>query len=107
MNEHPGQTLIADENYFGRAFENDLTERDLVLLRPARKGEARRAGQQLLKPLRQVVESVNWTLEGQLDRERHSRSTPAGIIARGTGHHPGTHCRERAPRKNARQSNGH
>jgi hypothetical protein len=57
--EHPGQTLIGDKNYFGRAFENDLTERDLVLLRPVRKGEARRAGQYLLRPLRQVIESVN------------------------------------------------
>ena len=43
---HPGQTLIGDKNYFGRSFEKDLTERELVLLRPARKGEAaaRRAG---------------------------------------------------------------
>ena len=82
VNEHPGQTLIGDKNYFGRAFENDLTERDLVLLRPVRKGEARRAGQQLLKPLRQVIESVNWTLKGQLDLERHGGRTPEGIIAR-------------------------
>jgi hypothetical protein len=63
-NDHPGQTLIGDKNYFGRGFENDLTERDLVLLRPVRRGEARRAGQHLLKPLRQVIESVNWTLKG-------------------------------------------
>src|SRR5271155_1936558 len=47
---HPGQTIIGDKNYFGRAFEADLTERELVLLRPVRKGEARRAGQHLLKP---------------------------------------------------------
>jgi len=80
--EHPGQTLIGDKNYFGRAFENDLTERDLVLLRPVRKGEARRAGQYLLRPLRQVIESVNWTFKGQLDLERHGGRTPGGIIAR-------------------------
>ena len=42
---HRGQTLIGDKNYFGRHFETDLTERELVLLRPVRKGEARRAGQ--------------------------------------------------------------
>ncbi len=82
VNAHLGQTLIGDKNYFGRAFENDLTERDLVLLRPARKGEARRAGQHLFKPLRQVVESVNWTFKGQLDLERHGGRTPEGIIAR-------------------------
>ena len=69
VDAHPGQTVIGDKNYFGRAFEDELTERDLVLLRPVRKGEAKRAGQQFFRPLRQVVESVNWTLKGQLDLE--------------------------------------
>lgn len=76
VNARPGQALIGDKNYFGRAFESDLTERDLVLLRPVRKGEAKRSGQHLLKPLRQVIESVNWTLKGQLDLERHGGRTP-------------------------------
>jgi hypothetical protein len=79
---HPGQTLIGDKNYFGRAFEADLTEREIDLLRPVRKGEAKRAGQNLLKPLRQVIESVNWTFKGQLDLERHGGKTPGGILAR-------------------------
>jgi len=82
VNAHPGQTLIGDKNYFGRAFEDDLTERELMLLRPVRKGEARRAGQNLFKPLRQVIESVNWTLKGQLDLEQHGGRTPGGIIVR-------------------------
>src|SRR6266496_5693311 len=34
---HPRQTIIGDKNYFGRDFEHDLTDRELVLLRPARK----------------------------------------------------------------------
>ena len=79
---HRGQTVIGDKNYFGRDFEADLTGRDLVLLRPVRKGEAKRAGQNLLKPLRQVIESVNWTLKGQLDLEGHGGRTPEGILAR-------------------------
>ena len=79
---HPGQTVIGDKNYFGRHFEADLTERNLALLRPARKGEARRAGQNLFRPLRLVIESVNWTFKGQLDLERHGGRTPEGIIAR-------------------------
>ena len=79
---HPGQVIIGDKNYFGRAFEAELAERELTLLRPVRKGEARRAGQNLFKPLRQVVESVNWTFKGQLDLERHGGKTPEGIIAR-------------------------
>lgn len=82
VNDHLGQTVIGDKNYFGRHFEADLTERELALLRPARKGEARRAGQNLFKPLRQVIESVNWTFKGQLDLERHGGRTPEGIIAR-------------------------
>jgi hypothetical protein len=82
VDDHPGQTVIGDKNYFGRHFETDLTERELVLLRPVRKGEARRGGQCLLKPLRQVIESVNWTFKGQLDLERHGGRTPEGIIAR-------------------------
>ena len=79
---HPGQVIIGDKNYFGRAFEAELTERELTLLRPVRKGEARRAGQNLFKPLRQVIESVNWTFKGQLDLERHGGRTPEGIITR-------------------------
>jgi len=82
VNDHPGQTVIGDKNYFGRDFEAALTGRDLALLRPARKGEARRSGQYLFKPLRQVIESINWTLKGQLDLERHGGRTPEGIIAR-------------------------
>jgi hypothetical protein len=82
VDARPGQTVIGDKNYFGRDFEAGLTGRDLALLRPVRKGEAERAGQQLLKPLRQVIESVNWTLKGQLDLEQHGGRTPEGILAR-------------------------
>jgi len=82
VNGHPGQTVIGDKNYFGKDFEKELTERELVLLRPARKGEAVRAGQHLFKPLRQVIESVNWTFKGQLDLERHGGRTDEGILVR-------------------------
>ncbi|MDX3354277.1 IS982 family transposase [Streptomyces sp. ME01-24h] len=79
---HLQQTIIGDKNYYGREFENDLTERDLKLLRPARKGEPERAGAHLFKPLRQVIESINQTLKGQLDLERHGGKTPAGVTVR-------------------------
>lgn len=78
----PCQTIIGDKNYYGRGFEHELAERDLVLLRPARKGEAERAGAHLFKPLRQTIESINQTFKGQLDLERHGGRTPAGVIAR-------------------------
>ncbi len=79
---HPRHTIIGDTNYFGRAFEHDLTERDLRLLRPARAGEPERAGAQLFTPLRQVIESINQTFTGQRDLERHGGRTPAGVAVR-------------------------
>jgi hypothetical protein len=79
---HHGQTIIGDKNYYGREFEHDLTERHLKLLRPARKGEPERAGAHLFKPLRQTIESINQTLKGQLDLERHGGRSPAGVTVR-------------------------
>jgi hypothetical protein len=78
----PGQTLIGDKNYFGRDFEKSVAGSGLALLRPVRKGEALRAGQQFLKPLRQVIESVNQTLKAQLDLEGHGGRTGEGITVR-------------------------
>jgi hypothetical protein len=77
-----GQTLIGDKNYFGAAFERQLQELEIQLLRPARKGEAERAGAQLFKPLRQIIVSVNETFKGQLDLERHRARTPGGVMVR-------------------------
>ncbi|MEU7854523.1 transposase [Nonomuraea sp. NPDC049141] len=79
---HPQQTIIADRQYYGRSFERDLTERELRLLRPARRGEPERPGAQLLKPRRQSIESINQTFKGQLDLERHGGRTQAGVIIR-------------------------
>ena len=78
----PGQTLIADKNYYGRDFEATLAQTGLHLLRPARKGEPERAGARFFKPLRQVIESINDTFKGQLDLEAHGGHTPAGVIVR-------------------------
>lgn len=74
--------LIRRVTRTGREFEQQLAELDIRLLRPARKGEAERAGSQLFKPLRQVVESINETFKGQLDLERHRGRTPAGVAVR-------------------------
>ena len=82
VNGRPGQTLIGDKNYFGRDFEREIADSDLALLRPVRKGEAPKAGKQLFKPLRQVVESVNQTLKAQLDLEGHGGRTEEGILTR-------------------------
>jgi hypothetical protein len=76
------QTLIADKNYFGAQFEAALPELGISLLRPARKGEPERAGTRFFKPLRQVIESINDTLKGQLDLEAHGGRTLTGVLAR-------------------------
>jgi hypothetical protein len=75
-----GQIMIGDKNYYGRDFEKALREAGLVLLRPARKGGPEPVGRQYFKPLRQVIESVNQTLKGQLDLERHGGRTPEGVM---------------------------
>jgi hypothetical protein len=79
----PGrQIVIADKAYYGRVFEAGLDEAGIDLLRKARKGEKPRPGAEFFKPLRQVIESVNATLKGQLDLERHQGRTPQGVCAR-------------------------
>jgi hypothetical protein len=78
----PGQTLIADRQYYGTGFEAALAGQQLHLLRPARKGEHERPGAHLFKPLRQTIESINQTFKGQLDLERHGGHTPAGVMVR-------------------------
>ena len=74
--------LIGDKNYYGAGFETDLAQRGITLLRPTRHGEPPRPGGQFFKPLRQIIESVNDTLKGQLDLERHGARTIAGVCTR-------------------------
>ena len=77
-----GQTIIADRGYYGRDFEAGLAAAEITLLRPARKGEKPRRGQHLLKPLRQVIESINATLKTHLNLEAHGGRTIAGVTVR-------------------------
>ena len=45
-------------------------------------GESPRPGAQLLKPFLQIIESINQTLKGQLDCERHGGRILAGVATR-------------------------
>lgn len=77
-----GQTLIADKGYASAEFETFLNHHAITLLRPAYKNRPPRPGARLLKSFRQIIESVNDTLKGQLDLERHGGRTHAGVATR-------------------------
>ena len=77
-----GQTILADKGYASREFETFLNDRGVNLLRPALKRDKPRTGVRLLKPFRQIIESVNDTLKGQLDLERHGGRTAGGVTVR-------------------------
>lgn len=52
------------------------------LLRPSYRNRTPRPGEQLLKPVRQLIESVSDTLKGQLDLELHGGRSIDGVTAR-------------------------
>ncbi|MFF4448737.1 IS982 family transposase [Streptomyces sp. NPDC001502] len=79
---HPGQTVIGDKGYVSRHLDAFMAEHGLTLLRPSYRNRKPRPGEHLLKPIRQLTESVNDTLKGQPDLERHGARTPAGVLAR-------------------------
>ncbi len=80
--DRPGQTIIADKGYTSREFETFLNERGARLLLPAYRNRPARPGEHLLKAFRQLIESINDTLKGQLDLERHGGRTAAGVTTR-------------------------
>lgn len=77
-----GQVILADKGYRSAELETFLAEHGATLIRPQLAGEAPRPGARFLKPLRQIIESVNDTLKGQLDLEGHGGRTPQGVVAR-------------------------
>lgn len=73
--------MIADKAYYGHDFEIRLDHADIDLLDPPAK-EKPQASARFLKPLRQVIESVNDTFKGQLDLELPGGRTRAGVCVR-------------------------
>lgn len=78
----PGQVIIADKGYISAELDRWLAERGIRLLRPSYRNRAPRPDEHLLKPVRQLIESVNQTLKGQLDLERHGGRSIEGVGAR-------------------------
>jgi len=82
VRERPGLLLISDKGFASKPFEQSLSAQGITLLRPSRKDETTRAGEPLLKKVRQLIESVNDTLKGQLDLEQHGGRTFEGVAVR-------------------------
>jgi hypothetical protein len=80
--ERPGLLLIGDKGFASKAFERSLSAQGITLLRPSRKKEVLRPGEPMLKKVRQLIESVNDTLKGQLDLEQHDGRTFEGVAVR-------------------------
>jgi hypothetical protein len=78
----PGQLIIADKGYISAELDQWLAERGIRLLRPSYRNRSPRPDEHLLKPVRQLIESVNDTLKGQLDLELHGGRSIEGVGAR-------------------------
>jgi len=76
--------LITDKGFASKPFEKDLAEQGIELLRPSLKREKKRYGEPMLKKVRQLIESVNDTLKGQLGLEQHGGRTFEGAAVRVT-----------------------
>ncbi|HKS48889.1 MAG TPA: transposase [Amycolatopsis sp.] len=82
IKDRAGLLLISDKGFAAKTFERSLSEQGITLLRPSRKKEVLRAGEPMLNKVRQLIESVNDTLKGQLDLEQHGARSIEGIGAR-------------------------
>ena len=74
--------LISDKGFGSGPFERELAELGIDLLRPSRKREKERYGEPMLKKVRQLIESVNDTLKGQLDLEEHGGQSFEDVAVR-------------------------
>jgi hypothetical protein len=80
--DRPGLTVIGDKGYVSAELDQFLTDRGVRLLRPSYRNRSPRPGEHLLKPIRQLIESVYDTLKGQLDLELHGGRSIDGVGAR-------------------------
>jgi hypothetical protein len=77
--DRPGLVVIGDKGYVSAELDAFLAARGVRLLRPSYRNRSPRPGEHLLKPIRQLIESVNDTLKGQLDLELHGGLLGDGI----------------------------
>ncbi|WP_066360978.1 IS982 family transposase [Herbidospora mongoliensis] len=76
----PGLLILADKGYIAAELDRFLAARGVSLLRPSYRNRGTpRPGESLLKTVRQLIESVNDTLKGQLGLEQHGGRTIEGV----------------------------
>ncbi|MER6249038.1 IS982 family transposase [Streptomyces griseorubiginosus] len=81
--DRPGLLILADKGYIAAELDRFLAARSISLLRPSYRNRGTpRPGEDLLKTVRQLIESVNDTLKGQLDLEQHGGRTIEGVAVR-------------------------
>ncbi|MFI9542949.1 IS982 family transposase, partial [Streptomyces sp. NPDC052016] len=81
--DRPGLLILADRGYIAAELDRFLAARSISLLRPSYRNRGTpRPGEDLLKTVRQLIESVNDTLKGQLDLEQHGGRTIEGVAVR-------------------------
>ncbi len=62
LHERPGLLILADKGYLPREPDTYLTDHGVHLLRPSYRNRTPHPAQHLLKPVRQLIEPVNATL---------------------------------------------
>ncbi|OIV35223.1 hypothetical protein BIV57_22765 [Mangrovactinospora gilvigrisea] len=75
-----GTVEVCDKGFAGAGFEAELAELGIAVVRPARKDEPHDGRFPFW--LRQRIESVNWTLKGQLGLAAHGGRVRSGLWAR-------------------------
>ncbi|WP_338779912.1 IS982 family transposase [Streptomyces sp. DG1A-41] len=79
----PGLLILADKGYIAADLDRFLAARGISLLRPSYRNRGTpQPAEALLKTVRQLIESVNDTLKGQLDLEQHGGRTIEGVGVR-------------------------
>jgi hypothetical protein len=82
VRSRPGPVIIADKGYVSKDLDRWLEQHSVRILRPTYRNLRPRPGEHLLKPIRQLIESINDTLKGQLGLELHGGRTAAGVTTR-------------------------
>ena len=77
-----GHTLTVQKGYRCETCEADPNSIGITMPRPATRTGPTQPGVRLLRPLRQVIESINWTLKGRITLERQRECTRSGVVAR-------------------------